>query len=67
MGHINRIFRNWAAHDAEIDVQPDDVEVVDEFFKAIVEYLYIAPAKIERVEELLKERRDQPEDTSEEK
>ena len=39
MGHISTILRNWGAHDAEIDVEPEDVEVVDEFFKAIIKYL----------------------------
>ena len=57
MGHINRMFRNWGAHDAEIDVRPEDAEVVDEFFKTIVEYLYVAPAKVQKVTTLLEHRR----------
>lgn len=58
MGQINRIIRNWGAHDAEISVEADDVEVVDEFFKAIIEYLYVAPAKVNRVSKLLDERKN---------
>lgn len=56
MGHINRILRNWGAHDAETEVQPEDVEIVDEFFRTIVEYLYVAPAKVDRIQELIDRR-----------
>ncbi len=54
MGHINRIFRNWGAHDAEISVKPEDVQTVDDFFKALIEYVYVAPAKVERVKKRIK-------------
>ena len=60
MGHINRIVRNWGAHDAEIDVEPEDVQVVDEFFKAIIEYLYVAPQKVDRVQRLIQQRQSTP-------
>lgn len=60
MGHINRLLRNWGAHDAEIDVEPQDAEVVDEFFKAIIEYLYVAPQKVRRVQRLIQQRQDTP-------
>jgi len=56
MGHINRIFRNWGAHDADTDVGQEDVEIVDEFFRAIVEYLYIAPTKVRRIQTLIAQR-----------
>jgi hypothetical protein len=56
MGQINRLFRNWGAHDAEIEVEPGDVGIADEFFKAIIEYLYVAPAKLARVQNLIKQR-----------
>jgi hypothetical protein len=56
MGHISRIFRNWGAHDAENDIEPGDVKIVDEFFKAIIEYIYVAPAKTERVQSLIQQR-----------
>lgn len=56
MGHINRIFRNWGAHDAEIDVESEDIEMVDEFFRAIVEYLYVAPAKVDRIQKLINQK-----------
>jgi hypothetical protein len=34
------------AHDAGVDVEPHDVKVVNESFKAVVEYLYVAPKKV---------------------
>jgi hypothetical protein len=49
MIHITRIFGNLGAHDAEKDVSLEDTEIVDEFFRATIEYIYIAPAKVERV------------------
>jgi hypothetical protein len=57
MGHVSRILRNWGAHDAEIDVETEDVKIVDEFFKAIIEYVYVAPARIESVQSLIQQRR----------
>lgn len=49
MTHITRIIGNLGAHDAEKDVSSEDTEIVDEFFRATIEYIYIAPAKVERV------------------
>lgn len=54
MIQITRILGNLGAHDAEKDVELKDTEVVDEFFRAAVEYIYIAPAKVERVAGLMK-------------
>jgi DNA-binding SARP family transcriptional activator len=53
MSHISRIIGNLGAHDAENDVTEDDVEVVDEFFRAIIEYLYVASAKVAHVKQLI--------------
>jgi hypothetical protein len=49
MIHVTRIFGNLGAHDAEKDVSLEDTEIVDEFFRAIIEYIYVAPSKVERV------------------
>ena len=53
MTHITRMLGNLGAHDAEKDVLPADVQVVDEFFRAIIEYLYVARAKVARVKALI--------------
>lgn len=55
MIQITRMFGNLGAHDAEKDVDIDDTKVVDEFFRAAIEYIYIAPATIARVKQLLME------------
>lgn len=49
MIHVSRMIGNLGAHDAEKDVTPLDAEVSDQFLKAIVEYLYVAPALLARV------------------
>lgn len=49
-----RLLRNLAAHDAEDEVTEKDVPIIMEFLEAILEYLYVAPAKIEAVQKRLK-------------
>lgn len=56
MGHLSRMIGNLGAHDAETDVQPQDADIADEFFRAIIEYIYIAPARVQRVRALLERR-----------
>jgi hypothetical protein len=53
MGHITRMLGNAGAHDTETDVTPEDMPIIDEFFRAIVEYLYIAPARVAKVQALV--------------
>jgi len=53
MIHASRMIGNLGAHDGEKDVDLQDVEVVDEFFRAIIEYLYVASAKVSKVKGLL--------------
>lgn len=59
MLHANRIFRNWGAHDAATDVEAEDVEIIDQFFRAFIEYLYVAPAKVQQVEKLISDRKQE--------
>jgi Domain of unknown function (DUF4145) len=42
-------LRNLGAHDAEDEVTERDVPIILDFLEAILEYLYVAPAKIEAV------------------
>jgi Domain of unknown function (DUF4145) len=44
-----RELRNLGAHDAEDEVTEEDVPIILDFLEAILEYLYVAPAKIEAV------------------
>jgi len=50
MAHQARQFRNLGAHDDEDEVTETDVPMIIDFAEAILEYLYVAPAKIEAVQ-----------------
>ncbi len=54
MAHQLRQIRNFGAHDAEDEVTEEDVPIILDFLEAILEYLYIAPAKIDAVKARLK-------------
>lgn len=49
---------NIGAHDFDINVGASDATVASDFIVAILEYLYIAPAKLDRVKKELARRRD---------
>ncbi|HVB20946.1 MAG TPA: DUF4145 domain-containing protein [Ktedonobacteraceae bacterium] len=49
-----RQIRNLGAHDAEDEVTDEDVLIILDFLEAILEYLYVAPAKIAAVQARLK-------------
>lgn len=51
---ILRLIGNIGAHASDIDVHPMQASAIDDFFIAIVEYVYISPAKIERFKGMLK-------------
>lgn len=42
-------LRNLGAHAAEDEVKEEDIPIILDFLEAILEYLYVAPAKIEAV------------------
>ena len=54
MAHQLRQIRNLGAHDAEDEVTEEDVPIILDFLEAILEYLYVAPAKIAAVQARLK-------------
>lgn len=54
MAHQLRQIRNFGAHDTEDEVTEEDVPIILEFLEAILEYLYVAPAKIAAVQARLK-------------
>jgi hypothetical protein len=49
-----RLIRNLGAHNAGDEVTEEDVPIILDFLEAILEYLYVAPAKIEVVRQRLK-------------
>lgn len=50
---VIKFFRNAGAHFDGVEVRPSDAELVDEFFRALIEYIYIAPARSKRYRELI--------------
>jgi hypothetical protein len=53
MSDVLRLLGNIGAHASQQAVKPGHVRVIDEFFRAIVEYVYIAPQKIKQLKDHL--------------
>ncbi|MFL5699369.1 MAG: DUF4145 domain-containing protein [Ktedonobacteraceae bacterium] len=53
MAHQLRQIRNLGAHDNDDEVNKEDVPIILDFVEAILEYLYVAPSKIEAVRKRL--------------
>jgi hypothetical protein len=49
-----RQLRNLGAHDAEDEITEEDVPFILDFLEAILEHLYVAPAKVAAVQARLK-------------
>jgi hypothetical protein len=49
---------NMGAHANEAELGVFDAELIDDFFRSVVDYVYIAPARIKRMENRLL--RDKP-------
>ena len=56
MADLIRLFGNQGAHESgnEPDVEASDVEVIDDFFRAVIEYVYVAPDKVQEIEDRLR-------------
>jgi hypothetical protein len=55
MTDLLRLLGNVGAHASSQPVRPGHVRAIDEFFRAIVEYVYIAPGKVREFRERLRE------------
>lgn len=53
MTNIIREIGNAGVHADKSDVSIWDAELIDEFFRSVIDYVYIAPAKIERLKHRL--------------
>jgi hypothetical protein len=53
-GDILRLIGNMGAHASDVDVHPLQAMAIDEFFNAILEYIYVSPARVSKFRELLK-------------
>lgn len=48
MSDVLRLLGNMGAHASDRTVRPSQVDALDEFFRAVIEYVYIAPDKLRR-------------------
>jgi len=53
MANLIRLLGNDSAHDNNIDISNPEIELLDEFFISIIEYVYIAPSKINNLKKKL--------------
>jgi hypothetical protein len=53
MTDLLRLLGNLSAHDWRLTVRPPQVWAMDDFFRAVVEYIYVAPAKVKSFREAL--------------
>ena len=53
MSDVIRLIGNIGAHASSQNVKPGHVRSIDEFFKAIIEYVYVAPQKISQLKHQL--------------
>lgn len=49
MTDLIRKLGNWGSHAAEQEVGKEHVNAIDDFFRAIVEYVYVAPFKVKKI------------------
>jgi len=54
MSDVIRLIGNIGAHASQQNVKPGHVKIIDEFFRAIIEYVYVAPQKIMKLKNQLK-------------
>jgi Domain of unknown function (DUF4145) len=56
VAHQLRELGNLGAHDADVEISPEDVPVIEDLADAILEYLYRAPTKLASVQQALSQR-----------
>ena len=54
MTDVLRLIGNVGAHGIGESVHPLQASAIDEFFKAVIEYVYVAPAKLRAFKEKMK-------------
>ena len=53
MTNILRHLGNIGSHAGDEEIDPEYVDVIDDFFRAVVEYVYIAPKRVQEVRDRL--------------
>jgi ribosomal protein S27E len=59
MGDTLRFLGNQGAHATNYAMGYPEVESIDDFFTAMIEYVYVAPAKLDRLKETIREKSNQ--------
>lgn len=54
MADVLRYLGNISAHSIEVKISKEEAEILDDFFTAVVEYVYIAPEKLNKLIKKLK-------------
>ena len=54
MTDVLRLLGNIGAHAADQNIKPGHVPAIDNFFRAIIEYVYVAPSKLNEFQEMMK-------------
>ena len=54
MANLIRLLGNEGAHTSSLEIGDIEIDLLDEFFQALVEYVYIAPNKVNRLKNKIK-------------
>ncbi len=57
MSAVLRFFGNMGAHATDSKLDHSDAIIIDDFFTTILEYVYVAPFKLEKVQKVIDEKR----------
>lgn len=56
MGDTLRFLGNLGAHATEYKIDRNEAQAMDDFFSAMIEFVYIAPEKLNKVKEIIKKK-----------
>lgn len=56
MANALRFLGNIGAHPSDLNIDFNEAEIIDDFFTTIMEYVYIAPEKIKKLREKIKQK-----------
>jgi hypothetical protein len=60
MTDVIRLLGNYGAHFDEQTISLKDIFVIEDFFRAVIEYVYVAPSRIDEVKSRLERMRNPP-------
>ncbi len=49
-----RLLGNIGAHESKVEINNEDIQLVEEFIFALIEYIYVMPSKLRKLNEALK-------------